>query len=102
MHSGSTLRFAGDALTRPGEIASVHEFLDQGKTGLINDGDPTHYIHKGGQTFSAPYPEGSNPIEGGAPGDKRLENMNERDYQQLDQIHRQLEYERIYGPPGMA
>ena len=97
-------RFAGDALgnhTRPGEIASVHEFLDQGQTGLINDNDPTHNIHKGGTTFSAPYKEGANPLEGGA-GVKQLEPMKEGDYQQFDQIHRQLMNEKMYGPPGMA
>ena len=102
MSWNSNLRFAGDAFTRPGEIASVQEFLDQGKTGLINDGDPSHYIHKGGQTFSAPYPEGANPIKGGAPGAKQLENMNERDYHDFNHIHQQLDHERIYGPPGLA
>ena len=97
-------RFAGDALenhTRPGEIASVHEFLDQGKTGLINDNDPTHYIHKGGETFSAPTPEAANPLDGGA-GVKQLKPLKEGDYRQFDQIHQQLMHEKIYGPPGMA
>ena len=97
-------RFAGDALevhARPGEIASVHEFLDQGQSGLINDNDPTHYIHKGGQTFSAPYDEGANPLDGGA-GVKQLKPMKEADYKQFDLIHRQLQHEKIFGPPGMA
>ena len=98
-------RFAGDALevhTQPGEIASIHQFLDQGKTGYVNDDDATHYLHKGGSTFSAPSPKGANPIPGGAPGARELQDLDERDYQQFDQIHRQLQHEKMFGPPGMA
>lgn len=98
----TVLRFAADAFTRPGEIASIHESLDLGKTGLINDGDPTHYLHKGGEVYQAPMPEAANPIPGGVPGAKQLQDMNERDYRHLEQIHRQLEHERLYGPPGLA
>lgn len=100
-------RFAGDAFerdanSRPGEIASIHDSLDYGKTGLINDSDPTHYLHKGGQVFKGHMPDAANPIPGGKPGAKEVRDLNERDYRHLDQIHRQLDHERIMGPPGMA
>ena len=71
------------------EIASVHEFLNEGKTGLINDGDPTHYLHRGGYKFSAPMDGAGSPIQG-PPGSKQLldtDPARNRDYhRQMDEL----------------
>ena len=80
-------------------IASVHEFLKEGKTGYINDGDPTHYLHRDGYKFGAPEPSFANPLEGG-PGQKLLEDMpadEQRNYNQHmnDLIERQYHTGRM-------
>ena len=38
-----------NAVEMADELASVHMFLDKGKAGLINDGDPTMHLHRNGR-----------------------------------------------------
>lgn len=81
-------------------IASVHEFLNEGKTGFVNDGDPNHYLHRDGYKFSAPEPSFANPLEG-APGQKLLQDMPSNEQQEYNQYMNEL-IEQQYGTGRMA
>ena len=84
-------------------IASIHHSLDHGKTGMINDGDQRHYLHKGGKTFIAPgNPEDANPVPGGKPGAKQVNDMPQDLQQQLNDVHEGLFLEQFGGFPGVA
>lgn len=85
--------------------ASGHVFLDEGKGGLINDGDPSLYIHKGVETQRYNAPQYKNPLPGG-PGQRRLEDgypdneLNDL-RQKFDERQYQLEQQK-YGTGNMA
>ena len=58
---------------REGDQASIHSFPESGKAGVINDGDPGFYIHGNGKSYLGETdPSYANPLEGGAPGERRL------------------------------
>ncbi len=84
--------------------ASGHVFLDEGKVGGINDGDPSMYYHRGGETHKFHDPKYKNPVEGGA-GDRGLEDMPEEKLpklrKQFDDYNNQKHWEK-YGTGNMA
>ena len=85
--------------------ASGHVFLDEGKGGLINDGDPSLYIHKGMETQQYPAPQYKNPLPGG-PGERKLEEGYPEDElndlrQKFDERQYQLEQQK-YGTGNLA
>ena len=84
--------------------ASGHLFLDEGKEGGINDGDPSLYIHKGGNTHQFHQEELRNPAPGG-PGQRKLQDLDPNDVpglrNQFDQYQQQREDER-YGTGNLA
>ena len=58
---------------RENDVASMHSFPAEGKTGAINDGDPTMYIHGGGKSYGADSGnQYANPIPGAVPGERML------------------------------
>lgn len=84
--------------------ASGHIFLDEGKEGVINDGDPSLYYHRGGNTHQFNNPDLRNPLPGGA-GERRLYDMDQEDVpglqNQFDQHQQQLEDQK-YGTGNLA
>lgn len=85
--------------------ASGHVFLDEGKGGMINDGDPSLYIHKGVETQRYDAPQYKNPLPGG-PGQRKLEGGYPEDElnnlrQKFDERQYQLEQQK-YGTGNMA
>ena len=84
--------------------ASGHIFLDEGKQGVINDGDPNLYFHRGGNTHKFNKPELGNPLPGG-PGERRLDNMDPAEVpgmrNQFDQYQKQKQDE-MYGTGNLA
>jgi len=84
--------------------ASGHMFLDEGKQGVINDGDPSLYFHKGGNTHQFHKEELRNPLPGGQ-GERRLEQINPSDVpgmrNQFDQYQKQLQDQK-YGTGNLA
>lgn len=84
--------------------ASGHMFLDEGKQGVINDGDPSLYFHRGGNTHKFHKEELRNPLPGGA-GQKRLNDIAPNDVpgmqQQFDQYQKQIEDQK-YGTGNLA
>ncbi len=72
--------------------ASGHAFLDEGKEGVINDGDPSMYFHKGGNTHQFSQPDLRNPAPGG-PGDRQLRDM---DPNELDRLRNQFDRHEKY------
>ncbi|EHA63718.1 hypothetical protein [Synechococcus sp. WH 8016] len=84
--------------------ASGHAFLDEGKEGVINDGDPSMYFHKGGNTHQFHQPDLRNPAHGG-PGERQLRDMepNELDRlrNQFDDHEKYLQDQR-YGTGNLA
>ncbi len=85
--------------------ASGHMFLDEGKEGGINDNDPTLYIHGGGETYKFNKPGLRNPVPGGVPGQKKLEDSDPQELdnlrRQYDEYRQQKENER-YGTGNLA
>ena len=86
------------------DVASGHFFLDEGKQGVINDGDPNLYYHRGGNTHRFENPGLSNPLPGGA-GERRLDNMEPADIpdlrQKFDNHQKRLEDQK-YGTGNLA
>ena len=84
--------------------ASGHMFLDEGKQGVINDGDPNLYYHRGGNTHQFHKEELRNPLPGGA-GQRDLKDMDPNNVpglrNQFDQYQQQLEDQR-YGTGNLA
>lgn len=84
--------------------ASSHMFLDEGKQGVINDGDPSLYYHRGGNTHRFEKPELRNPLPGGQ-GERRLEQINPNNVpglrDQFDQYQKQLQDQK-YGTGNLA
>jgi hypothetical protein len=84
--------------------ASGHMFLDEGKQCVINDGDPSLYFHKGGNTHQFHKEELRNPLPGG-PGQRNLKNMDPNAVpgmrNQFDQYQQQLEDQK-YGTGNLA
>lgn len=85
--------------------ASGHIFLNEGKGGLINDGDPSLYIHKGVETHKYHSPKYKNPLPGG-PGQRKLEGGIPADElndlkQKFDERQYQLEQQK-YGTGNLA
>jgi hypothetical protein len=67
-----------NAVQMADELASVHMFLDQGKAGGINDGDPTVHLHMNGRP--------SVTLDGGMDAQYPLPNrgMGAKELQQID------------------
>ena len=84
--------------------ASGHIFLDEGKEGVINDGDPSLYYHRGGNTHQFNNPDLRNPLPGGA-GERRLYDMDPSEVpglqNQFDQHQKQLQ-DQNYGTGNLA
>ena len=52
---------------REGDQASIHSFPEEGKVGIVNDNDPSIYVHGGGKSYKGDTdPSYANPLEGGA------------------------------------
>ena len=63
---------------RENDMASVHSFPAEGKTGAINDGDPNLYIHGGGKSYQADTDNKySNPLQNQGPGGRMLIDSNQ-------------------------
>jgi len=63
---------------REGDQASIHSFPAEGKTGAINDGDPSFYIHGGGKSYGADSgSQYANPIPGAGAGERMLIDSNQ-------------------------
>ena len=79
-------------------------FLDEGKQGVINDGDPSLYFHKGVDSHKFHKEELRNPLPGG-PGQRQLDDMDPSGLpkmrQQFDQYQKQKQNER-YGTGNLA
>ena len=84
--------------------ASGHMFLDEGKQGVINDGDPSLYFHKGVNTHKFNKEELRNPLPGG-PGQRQLEDMDPSGLpkmrEQFDQ-YQELKQMQKYGTGNLA
>ena len=84
--------------------ASGHMFLDEGKQGVVNDGDPSLYYHRGGNTHRFEKPELGNPLPGG-PGERRIDNMDPEAVpglrNQFDNYQKRLQDEK-YGTGNLA
>ena len=83
-------------------VAGIHDSIDQGKRGLINDGDNTHYIYQGDEVISAPMEGAGNPLPGGAPGQKQLVPLQPETLQQNQMIMKDYLFNNVYGTGGMV
>ncbi len=95
------MRKAGEAIpSKSGQhTASVHDFIDSGVRGFINDGDDGYYMHREGQgSFREPMEDFGNPIEGGKSGDRDTRPIPRQQMQDVEQMYRdQQEYQRFGG-----
>ena len=83
-------------------ISSVHDDLNNRKRGVINDGDESHYIYKDGETIRGPYPGGGMPLEGEAPGEKILMDLEGEYLQDSENIMQDYMQRNVYGTGGFA
>ena len=83
-------------------VASIHDSIDHGKRGLINDGDDIHYIYQGEDVISAPMEGAGNPLPGGAPGQKQLVPLQPEALQQNRMIMKDYLERNVYGTGGLV
>ena len=83
-------------------VASIHDSIDAGKRGLINDGDPTHYIYQGDEVIQAPMEEAGDPIIRGYPGQKMVVPLQPEAQQQNEMIMKDYLFNNVYGTGGMV
>ncbi len=77
---------------RDAEQASVHQFMREGKTGGINDGDPGLYLHGEKGTVRVGEDDAlRNPIEGGYQkrGVKQMSPGDQQDFQKIYDAYQQ-------------
>ena len=81
--------------------ASVHDFLQEGKRGYINDGDAGHYLHKdGGESIQVDADEMyRTPVEGGK---TFVEDIPSNQMQDIQQYYHNQQEEQRFGRGGLA
>ncbi len=81
--------------------ASVHDFLNEGKRGYINDGDAGHYVHKNGdESIQVDADEMyRQPVEG---GQTFVEDIPSDQMQDIQQHYHNQQEEQRFGRGGLA
>lgn len=83
-----------NAVGQAKELASMHMFLDQGKTGLINDDDPGVYLHQnGGPSQMLPGDAGTAmPLHRKPYGATEIEGMTPPERMEMQRLYNNMRY----------
>ena len=83
-------------------VASIHDSIDAGKRGLINDGDDTHYIYEGEQVIGAPMEGAGTPLPGVGDGEKMVVPLQPEAIQENKMIMRDYLLRNVIGTGDMV
>ena len=81
--------------------ASIHQFMREGKTGGLNDGDGGMYLHGEDGTIRVGEDDAlRNPVEGGA-GNRGVQQMSPQDQQDFQKMYDMYQQPRgVYAQKG--